>query len=101
MSAKYSVTDRKPIGKTTYELTITNQNDGVDTEVTAHPPIGVLKIWSKFRLVGGQGGEQVLKEDVRIEASRLMVGTVKGNIEKTHPGQHLQLIEAAKAQGTH
>ncbi|KAL9058344.1 MAG: hypothetical protein Q9162_001799 [Coniocarpon cinnabarinum] len=40
-SAEYDVTAKKPIGKTTYQLRIDGSiNDGVDLEVTAHPPTG-------------------------------------------------------------
>ncbi|KAB8339010.1 hypothetical protein FH972_021949 [Carpinus fangiana] len=99
MSAKYSVVDRKPIGKTTYELAITNRNDGADTEVTAHPPLGVLKIWSKWR-VTAHNGDWILTEDLRIEANRAMISMVKGNIEKTHPEQHQQILNAARARSS-
>jgi len=100
-NAEYSVTDKKPVGSgdTTYELQITNQSEGSDTEISAHPPLGLMKIWSTWRVVQ-EGGSWVLREDVRIEANRAMIGMVKGNIDKSHKEQHAKIIETAKTKGT-
>lgn len=39
-----------------------------------------------------------IKEDVEVETNFAMKRMVKGNIEKTHPEQHMQLIaESGKA----
>lgn len=95
-AAQYSVTDRKPIGRTTYELVITNNNDGCDTDTSAHPPLGLLKIWSKWRVVEA-GKEWVLREDIRLEANRAIVGKVKSSVAETRKGQHARLLEQAKA----
>ncbi|KAK1997048.1 hypothetical protein LX36DRAFT_579256 [Colletotrichum falcatum] len=96
-SATYSVTDKKPIGQTTYQLTITNVEDGVDTLVNAKPPVGTLIIAGKWRIVQEASG-LVLREEVDIDANMLMKKMAKGNVEKTHPEQHAALlVEASKA----
>ncbi|KAH0430136.1 hypothetical protein CKAH01_06352 [Colletotrichum kahawae] len=96
-SATYSVTDKKPIGQTTYQLTISNLEDGVDTLVNAKPPVGTLVIQGKWRVVN-EGANLVLREEVDIEANMLMKKMAKGNVEKTHPEQHAALlVQAGKA----
>jgi hypothetical protein len=109
--ATYSITDRKPIGQvrlhtyatiedsctntclqTTYKLTLTNVSEGVDSLVNAKPPIGVLTIAGKWRVAGG-----VLSEEVDIDANFMMKKVAKSNVEKTHPEQHVKLLEAARA----
>lgn len=96
--ATYSVTDRKPIvGKTTFEYTITNQSDGIDTKVIANPPPGKLIIAARWRIVQ-EGGQNVIKEDVTIEGSRMMTGTVKGTVDKNHKEWHQKIIEKAASQ---
>ncbi|KAK1637518.1 hypothetical protein BDP81DRAFT_425390 [Colletotrichum phormii] len=96
-SATYSVTDKKPIGQTTYQLTITNIEDGVDTLVNAKPPVGTLVITGKWRIVNEAAG-LILREEVDIEANMLMKKMAKGNVEKTHPEQHAALlVQAGKA----
>ncbi|KAF4778020.1 hypothetical protein HER10_EVM0011835 [Colletotrichum scovillei] len=96
-SATYSVTDKKPIGQTTYQLTITNLEDGVDTLVNAKPPVGTLVINGKWRIVNEAAG-LILREEVDIEANMLMKKMAKGNVEKTHPEQHAALlVQAGKA----
>ncbi|KAF3036117.1 hypothetical protein E8E11_000383 [Didymella keratinophila] len=91
-SAIYTVTDKKPIGQTTYKLTLTNTADGVDSLVNAKPPVGILTIAGKWRVAGGK-----LTEDVVIDGNFMMKKVAKGNVEKTHPEQHTKLLEAAKA----
>lgn len=89
----YSVTDKKPLGQTTYALTLTNRVDGIDTHVLAKPPVGSLIIKGQWRVVDG-----TLKEDVEVDTNFAMKRMVKGNIEKTHPEQHTQIIaESGKA----
>ncbi|KAF0326674.1 hypothetical protein K4K61_012283 [Colletotrichum sp. SAR11_59] len=96
-SATYSVTDKKPIGQTTYQLTISNLDDGVDTLVNAKPPVGTLVIQGKWRVVN-EGANLILREEVDIEANMLMKKMAKGNVEKTHPEQHAALlVQAGKA----
>jgi hypothetical protein len=89
----YEITDKKPLGQTTYKLTLTNQPDGIDTLVNAKPPVGTMTITGTWRVADG-----ALKEDVVIEANMLMKKMAKGNVEKSHPEQHLVLLnEAVKA----
>lgn len=94
MSAEYSVTDRKPIGKTTYELKISNNNEGCDTDTSAHPPLGLLKIWSRWRVMQGEKG-WTLSEDIRLEANRAIVGKVRSSLAETHKEQHAKLLQQA------
>ncbi|KAI9666057.1 MAG: hypothetical protein M1821_003992 [Bathelium mastoideum] len=91
--AVYSVTDKKPIGQTTYKLTLTNVDGGVNSLVNAKPPVGTLTIAGKWRVEGG-----MLKEDVDIDGNFVMKKMAKGNVDSTHPKQHeLLLSEAQKA----
>ncbi|OAL57407.1 hypothetical protein IQ07DRAFT_496730 [Pyrenochaeta sp. DS3sAY3a] len=91
-TAVYAVTDKKPIGSTTYSLTLTNVPDGVDSLVNAKPPVGTLTIAGKWRVVEGE-----LTEEVEIDANFMMKKVAKSNVEKTHPEQHVKLLEAIKA----
>ncbi|CAN9167586.1 unnamed protein product [Alternaria alternata] len=91
-SATYTVTDKKPIGQTTYKLTLTNVPEGVDSLVNAKPPVGVLTISGKWRVAGGK-----LSEEIDIDANFMMKKVAKSNVEKTHPEQHMKLLEAAQA----
>jgi len=86
----YEVTDKKPIGQTTYKLTLTNRPDGIDTLVNAKPPVGTLVIKGKWRVQDG-----VLREDVEIDANMLMKKMARTNVEKSHPEQHKVLISEA------
>ncbi|KAF2006297.1 hypothetical protein P154DRAFT_615616 [Amniculicola lignicola CBS 123094] len=90
--ATYSITDKKPIGQTTYKLTLTNVADGVDSLVNAKPPVGILTIAGKWRVVGN-----TLTEDVEIDGNFMMKKMAKGNVEKTHPQQHSMLLQNAQA----
>ncbi|KAH8723732.1 hypothetical protein GQ44DRAFT_684389 [Phaeosphaeriaceae sp. PMI808] len=89
--ATYSITDRKPMGQTTYTLTLTNVFNGVDSLVNAKPPIGVLTITGKWRVTDGE-----LVEEVDIDANFMMKKVARTNVEKTHPVQHIKLLEAAQ-----
>ena len=109
-SATYTVTDKKPIGQvslsphphtsqsltslpqTTYSLTLTNVPSGVDSLVNAKPPVGILTISAKWRVAGGE-----LTEEVEIDANFMMKKMAKSTVEKTHPVQHVKLLEAAQA----
>ncbi|CAG5136908.1 uncharacterized protein ALTATR162_LOCUS2 [Alternaria atra] len=90
--AVYTVTDKKPLGQQTYKLTLTNVPDGVDTLVNAKPPVGVLNISGTWRVADGK-----LSEEIEIDANFMMKKVVKSNVEKTHPEQHMKLLEAAHA----
>lgn len=79
-------------GQTTYKLTLTNVEDGVDSFVNAKPPVGTLTIAGKWRIKDGN-----LVEDVEIDGNFMMKKMAKGNVEKTHPEQHTKLLEHAKA----
>ncbi|OCK79778.1 hypothetical protein K432DRAFT_299100 [Lepidopterella palustris CBS 459.81] len=91
-SSTYTVTDKKPIGQTTYKLTLTNTTDGINSLVNAKPPAGVLTIAGKWRVIDG-----TLREDVEIDGNFMMKKMAKGNVEKTHPAQHSMLLQQAKA----
>jgi hypothetical protein len=91
--ATYEVTDKKPIGETTYKLTLANVPDGVDTLVDGKMPMGSMKIAGQWRVVDGS-----LKEEVEIDANMVVKKIVKGNVEKSHPEHHVTLFtEAQKA----
>jgi hypothetical protein len=89
--AVYKVTDKKPLGQTTYTLTITNLADGLDTLVNAKPPVGTLIITGKWRVTAGE-----LLEEVDIDGNMIMKKMVKSNVEKTHPEQHEKLLALAQ-----
>lgn len=78
--------------QTTYTLTLTNLTSGVDSLVNAKPPVGVLTISGKWRVKNG-----ALSEEIDIDANFMMKKVAKSNVEKTHPGQHVKLLEAAMA----
>lgn len=91
--ATYEVTDKKPIGETTYKLTLTNVPEGIDTHVDGKMPMGAMKLSGKWRIVDG-----ALKEEVEIDANMVVKKLVKGNVEKSHPEHHSTLFtEAQKA----
>ena len=90
--AVYSVTDKKPIGTTTYKLTLTNQADGLDSLVNAKPPIGALNIASKWRIVDGK-----LDEEADIDGNMITKKMGKDTVTKEHPkAMEMILAEAAK-----
>ena len=91
-SATYSITDRKPlpVGRQTWDYTITNQPDGVDTIVNASPPLGKLIITTKWRLVDG-----ALKNDVVVQGNRVMTGGVKDSVNKNHKEWQEKLLQMA------
>jgi hypothetical protein len=80
------------LSQQTYKLTLTNVPDGVDTLVNAKPPVGVLNISGTWRVADGK-----LSEEIEIDANFMMKKVVKSNVEKTHPEQHMKLLEAAHA----
>ncbi|KAF2138292.1 uncharacterized protein K452DRAFT_290878 [Aplosporella prunicola CBS 121167] len=89
-TAVYKVTDKKPIGQTTYLLTLTNVENGVDSLVNASSPVGKLTIAGQWRIEGGR-----LTEDVEIDGNMVTKKMAKGNVEKTHPEQQAKLLEEA------
>jgi hypothetical protein len=52
----------------------------------------VLTISGKWRVTAG-----TLVEEVDIDANFMMKKVAKSNVEKTHPEQHVKLLEAARA----
>jgi len=88
----YRVTDKKPIGQTTYTLTLTNTADGIETFVNAKPPVGTLKIAGKWRVLDGK-----LTEEVDIDANMVMRKMIKSNLEKSHADHHVELMKMAKS----
>lgn len=88
----YEVTDKKPIGQTTYPLTLTNREDGIDALVEAKAPTGAIRLESTWRVASGK-----LEESVRIDSNFMMNKMIKGNVEKSHPAQHQGLLQAVKA----
>jgi hypothetical protein len=86
----YSVTDKKPIGQTTYSLTLTNVPDGLDNLVNAKAPIGALTINGKWRVADGK-----LTEEVDIDANMVMKKMVKGGVEKSHPEHLAEFVKRA------
>lgn len=80
-SVLYEVTDRRPIGETTYNLTLTNRDDGVDAKVEGRTAAGPMTIASKWRVVGNE-----LQEEVVIES--LLKSMIKCTIERNHPDHH-------------
>ncbi|KAF2668654.1 hypothetical protein BT63DRAFT_282420 [Microthyrium microscopicum] len=89
----YSVTDKKPMGQTTYKLTIVNLDDGVDTLVNAKPPVGTLTITGEWRVTGGN-----IVEKVHLDCNFVMKKMVKSNVDSTHGGQHQELMKIAAAK---
>jgi hypothetical protein len=89
-TATYNVTDKKPFGQTTFQLTLTNVGDGVETLVNAKPPMGTLTIKGKWCVADGN-----ITEEVEIDAPFVMRKMVKGNTEKSHAEFHLELIKMA------
>jgi len=91
-SCVYKVIDKKPIGQTTYKLTLTNTPEGIDTLVNAKPPVGTLTIHGQWRVAEGK-----LVEVVNIDANMIMKKLVKGNLEKQHAEHHTELMKMAMA----
>lgn len=88
----YEVTDKKPIGQTTYPMTLTNREDGIDAFIDGKAPTGAIRIESKWRIVGDK-----LEETVKIDSNMLMNKMIKSNVEKNHPAQHQGILSAGKA----
>ncbi|ORY14903.1 hypothetical protein BCR34DRAFT_559658 [Clohesyomyces aquaticus] len=80
----------------TFECLITNKEDGVEWVIKA--PLGLVQktIWKIVKAAEadvGEGKEEwVLVEDVEINASRLLVGTVRGKCEENWRGIHGRFV---------
>ncbi|KAI8624340.1 hypothetical protein F5Y19DRAFT_480719 [Xylariaceae sp. FL1651] len=89
----YDITDKRPIGQTTFRLTLTNVPGGVDAVVDGKAPTGAMTIRSQWRAREGR-----LEEVVEIDSNIVTKKFIKGNVEKGHPEiHHGFLAEAAKA----
>lgn len=97
--AVYEVTDKRPIGQTTFRLTLTDRADGIDALIEGKAPTGSLRVDSRFRLVGAADapGGLVLEEKVSIDSNVVMNKMIKGNVEKKHPEQNRGFLTAATA----
>ncbi|KAI0977131.1 hypothetical protein F4678DRAFT_455276 [Xylaria arbuscula] len=89
----YEVTDKRPIGQTTFQMTLTNVAEGVDAVIEGKAPTGSMTIMSKWRARGG-----ALEETVNIDSNIVTQKFIKGNVEKAHPEFHQNFFtEAVKA----
>lgn len=86
------VTDKRPIGKTTFTLTLMSRADGISATINGKAPTGALLIESRWTVF-----EDKIEEDVTIDANMIMNKMIKGSIEKTHPEQHSNFVQAARA----
>ncbi|KAK8108480.1 hypothetical protein PG984_014281 [Apiospora sp. TS-2023a] len=84
----YEVTDKRPIGQTTFRLTLTDlPGEGIDALIEGKAPTGSMTIKSRFRVLEG-APQNTLEERVAIDSNMLMNKMIKGNVEKSHPEQH-------------
>lgn len=86
-TAIYTVTDKKPMGNTTYKLSLTNTPEGIDALVDGKMPMGAMKINSKWHVT-----DQELIEVVDVEANMVTRKLIRGNVEKSHPDQQKALL---------
>lgn len=88
----YEVTDKRPIGQTTFRLTLTDlPGEGVDALIEGKAPTGSMTIRSRFRVLAG-APQATLEERVCIDSNLLMNKMIKGNVEKSHPEQHQKFM---------
>ncbi|KAI0531854.1 hypothetical protein GGR58DRAFT_209657 [Xylaria digitata] len=89
----YEITDKRPVGQTTFTMTLTNVADGVDAVIDGKAPTGSIIIRSKWR-----ARADALEEVVEIESNVVTRELIKGNVEKAHPGFHQAFFaDAVKA----
>jgi hypothetical protein len=91
LPVSYSVTDKKPIGKTTYSLIITNRVDGIETKVNAKAPIGSMIVESKWVATPTE-----LIERIWVDGNMIVKKMVKTVTEKNHPEVHQVLYKKGK-----
>ena len=94
--AVYSITDKLPIGTTTYTASFTNTATGMSSTVDASLGLKTTGVWS---IVQGDSG-MVLDEEVDVTGNRLVVPFVKGQIESSHQELHKALIAKVSAGGS-
>ncbi|KAK8017240.1 hypothetical protein PG991_008316 [Apiospora marii] len=88
----YEVTDKRPIGQTTFRLTLTDlPGEGIDALIEGKAPTGSMTIKSRFRVLEG-APQNTLEERVAIDSNMLMNKMIKGNVEKSHPEQHQKFM---------
>ncbi|KAK8076690.1 hypothetical protein PG994_003962 [Apiospora phragmitis] len=88
----YEVTDKRPIGQTTFRLTLTDRpGEGIDALIEGKAPTGSMTIRSRFRVLEG-APQSTLEERVAIDSNMLMNKMIKGNVEKSHPEQHQKFM---------
>lgn len=88
----YEVTDKRPIGQTTFRLTLVNQPKGIDATVDGKAPTGSIHIESKWSVTSGR-----IEENIAIESNAIMKKMIKGSVEKSHPEHHQNFVQAAQA----
>lgn len=88
----YEVTDKRPIGQTTFRLTLVNQPKGIDATVDGKAPTGSIHIESKWSVTSGR-----IEESIAIDSNAIMKKMIKGSVEKSHPEHHQSFVQAAQA----
>jgi hypothetical protein len=88
----YSVTDKKPIGTTTYSLIIVDRADGIETKVNAKAPVGSMIVESKWVATATE-----LIEKIWVDGNFVIKTMVKSVTEKNHPLAHKAIYEAPVA----
>lgn len=88
----YEVTDKRPIGQTTFRLTLVNQSKGIDATVDGKAPTGSIHVESKWSVTSGR-----IEENIAIDSNAIMKRMIKGSVEKTHPEHHQSFVQAAQA----
>lgn len=88
----YEVTDKRPIGQTTFKLTLVNQPKGIDATVDGKAPTGSIHIESKWSVTSGR-----IEENIAIDSNAIMKRMIKGSVEKSHPEHHNSFLQAAQA----
>ena len=91
-SCVYEVTDKRPIGQTTFQLTLVNQPKGIDATIDGKAPTGSIHIESKWSVTSGR-----IEENIMINSNAIMKKMIKGSVEKSHPEQHQNFVQAAQA----
>ncbi|KAI1468579.1 uncharacterized protein F4812DRAFT_373896 [Daldinia caldariorum] len=94
----FEVTDRRPIGQTSYRLTLTNRADGIEATVEGKVPTGSMTIRSRWRVRGDAAG--LLEEHIDVESNMITRKMVKSNIERNHPAHHRSFLAEAKEKST-
>ncbi|KAK5630942.1 hypothetical protein RRF57_006657 [Xylaria bambusicola] len=79
----YEITDKRAVGQTTFQMTLTNVAEGLDSFIEGTAPTGAMTIKSKWRVAGGE-----LHETVEIDSNIATKKVIKGNVEKAHPEFH-------------